>query len=128
MARLPPDIRPVGALAFVTDGNLHLGRLSHDRQGWTPQQRCQTVLHPRNSDAADLFVIRDQELQRCFQLKTVHFIRKGQHLSQKALHICRAAPKQPVTLACQLEGWHAPALPGGGHHVGMGREQKTAVN
>jgi len=81
----------------------------------------------RPRDTADLFVIGNQDFQRCLQGLAAGVIGNRQHFGQKALHICRAASKKPIPIARQLKGRPGPYLSVDRHNVGVCRQQNTAV-
>ena len=80
-----------------------------------------------HAEAADFLVVRKGQLQRQPQRPGRGPVRGPQRTGEKALHVGRAACKQPAAAFLQPERTGGPCLAVGRHDVGMTRQQHAAA-
>ena len=112
-------------LALMRHDELHAGRLAHDAARRCPAFRDDIGDEPAHTNAPDLLVVRQREMQRPRESATYELWHECQPDCRKALHVGRAAAVQTSIFQPCLEGRRIPWLAVDGNHIGMTRQHDT---
>ena len=119
MALMAVHVTAHALLALVRGGDAHLGRLADDAALGHDRQLLQPLKRAAHAEATDLFIIGEQQIDRCLELGLGEAFDPSEHDGNEALHVAGAAAiEQPVALG-QFPGVGRPILPIDRHHVGM---------
>ena len=116
----------VGQLAHVTVRRSHHGRFAdHDQIGTNVVALCDGSQRMSHAETTDLFVERQCDVQRTFQLDAAKAFDRADDRGDEALHVGGAAAVQRVAdlrdrvrIACPADAC--------GHHIGMTRQHQAA--
>ena len=99
MALAPDAGGAQGDLALVAGGNLHARGFPHDAEPWPDRRRIQHVDQAAHAHTADLFIVRQRQMQRHLQRALCGLQHGGDGAGDKTLHVGRApAVVAPVHL------------------------------
>ena len=102
----------------------HVRGLAHDHDVRLDAQRgAKLVDHQRRPEAADLFVEREGEMDRCLERAGGELRHEGERDRAEALHVRSAAPIEAAVLLHEAERICVPGLAIHRHHVGMARKR-----
>lgn len=93
---------------------LHVGRFTDDAQKRPLRREMQNVQQTPNTDAADLFVMGQRQLQRAGQVQVGGIEHAINSESDETLHVATAAPVNPTVALGGLKRWHGRARPATG--------------
>src|SRR4029453_17984380 len=127
MRLVPADTTAPALLAFVSDDELHAGRLADDAS----QRRNAALRHIRDQsshpDAANLFVIGQREMERALQSAPHDFRDERETSGREALHVGDAATVDPSADPARGEWIRVPGLAVYGDDVGVARQHDPAL-
>ncbi len=114
--------------SLVAADGFHHRRLANNRCGGAWQVAGHFRDHIRGTEAANLFVIRQRDLQGPFHPTLQRPRHGGQRQRVKALHIAGATAKQLAVFFRQGERIGVPILPDHRYHIGMTRQDHAAFD
>ena len=119
---------PIRSLALVCDDDFHACGFTHN----TAVRRVSHIREVRDqaadADAADLFVVRQREMQRTLEVAPCHLRHQGQGDGDKTLHVAYAASDQAVAGLGGLPRIGVPLLAVNRDHVGVAGKDDAAID
>ena len=113
---------PPAQLALVRAHHLHLGGFAHEYRTGLHFATEKHVDEPAHAEAADLFVVGQNQVQRGRDLACEKLRREGQAHRDEALHVGGAASEEAAVSLQHLERVAIPRLALDRDHVGVPRE------
>ena len=121
------DVSAVAQLALVRTHHLHLGGFTHEHRTGLHLAVANQVDEPAHAEAADLFVVGEDHVQRDSDLAREKLRREREAHCDEALHV-GGAPSIEATVSLQhFERIAFPGLALDRHHVGVPGERDAGA-